>query len=502
MDIVSLIENAKTKFKDRVAYEYQEEKITFEEVYNRALKVATSISSILKCGGVSIAVVSNKNINIPSVYLGIAYSNCFYIPISSEMPNAKIKSILDLTQTEIIITDGDNLEKLQQLDYSGKIITIEDCINCEIKRDLIDERRSKIIDKNPLYIIFTSGSTGTPKGVVTSHQAVIDYVQTFIDTFNIKEDEVFGNQAPLDYIAGIRDIYIPMIVGCKSIFISKGLFSTPKLLIDYINEKEVTTICWVSPALSLCCQLGVFSEVKPKYVKKVFFTGSVFDYKHLNEWKENLPDAMFVNHYGPTEITASCTYYVVDNNKTYESSVPIGKAFRNRKVFVVNENNKLAEKNEVGEICVVGSCLALGYYKNPEKTNECFVQNVLNPNYPEIMYRTGDVGFLNDNDELIFLGRKDNQIKHMGHRVELEEVESVCLAIENVGEVCCAYNTKKSIIVLFYSGTATPAEISKLLRIKLPSYMIPRKLINLETLPKLDNGKIDRQTIKKQAELI
>ena len=500
MNIIKLLERANNKFGSETAYQYKDDSITFSQVYEKALSVAMKIS-LNSEEKQPIIVISNKNVNIPSIYTGIAYANCHYVPVSQEMPKNKIENILDLTQSRIIITDEENLEMVKNLDFGGKIFTIDDCINQPvIDKTLIDERKNNLTDKNPLYIIFTSGSTGVPKGVVTCHASVVDYLLTFIETFKINKNEIFGNQAPLDYIAGIRDIYIPMITGCKSIFIPKNLFSTPKLLFEYLNENKVTTICWVSAALSLCCQFNVFSEIKPLYVKKVFFTGSVFDFKHLNIWKSELPEAMFVNHYGPTEITASCTYYVVDNNKEYDKPAPIGKAFENRQVFILNEENELAKVNEVGEICVSGTCLALGYYKNPEKTNECFIQNPLNKIHPELIYRTGDLGYLGEDGILIFVGRKDNQIKHMGHRVELGEIESFANANEHIDESCCVYNTKKSVITLFYSGAATPAEISKHLRECLPSYMIPRKLICMESLPKLFNGKIDRQTLKKQVE--
>lgn len=494
MNIIQILEKA--KHSSDIAYKYEDDEISFAEVYQNTLSVASFISA-LSPEKQPIAVISNKSVHIPSIYLGIAYSNCYYVPISAEMPESKVESILELTKAKIIICDDENFDRVTSWNVPCAVKRIDECISQNVDMDTINARKDRILDQNPLYILFTSGSTGTPKGVVACHSAVVDYVQTFAETFDIQKDEIFGNQAPLDYIAGIRDMYIPLLTGCKSIFIPKKLFLTPKVLIEYLNDNKVTTICWVSAALSLCCQLNVFDEIKPQYVQKVFFTGSVFDHKYLNMWKRELPDAMFVNHYGPTEITASCTYYVVDNSREYDAAPPIGKAFKNREVFVLNENNQLANIGEVGEICVMGNCLALGYYKNPEKTSECFVQNPLNDIYPQIIYKTGDLGYLAQDGNLMFVGRKDNQIKHMGHRVELGEIDYLVNSILQVDEACTVYDTNKSVITLYYSGSATPAEISKFLRENLPSFMIPRKLINLPSLPKLFNGKIDRQSLKK-----
>lgn len=499
MNIVELLERGNKKFANKTIYEFKGKALTTSELYNKVLSVATQISKLSE-ENMPIAVISNKNLLVPAVYLGIAYANCFYIPISTEMPKFKIEGILNLTNTKIIIHDEESRDLVSSLNFNGKKITLEECACSAIDLQLIEKRKNNILDTNPLYVIFTSGSTGVPKGVVTSHLSVVDYVTTFANTFDIGQDEIFGNQAPLDYIAGIRDIYIPLLKGCKTIFIPKSLFFTPKVLFEFLNENKITTICWVSAALSLCCTLNVFDEISPKYVKKVFFTGSVLDFKHLNIWKLNLPEAIFVNHYGPTEITASCTYYRVDNSVEYTASLPIGKAFKNRNVFVLNENNEITKPFERGEICVSGVCLALGYYKNPEKTKECFIQNPLNKYYNQKIYLTGDIGYTDENGTLYFVGRKDNQIKHMGHRVELDEIESTLCKMEGMHECCCVYNYKKSIITLFYHGSVSPAEISKNLREKLPSFMIPRKFIALESLPKLFNGKTDRQALKKQVE--
>ncbi len=498
MNITSLLDNAKRKFPLNVAYKFHENCLTFEQVHEYAYCIASKMIEISE-ENKPIIVLSNKNLFIPSLYLGIALANCYYIPLSTEMPQVKLQSIIDFTQSKVIIADEESSEKVSKLNFHGKLLSIDECIRHEINFDSVNERKERIVDNNPLYVIFTSGSTGVPKGVVTSHNSVVDYVETFADTFNISEEEVFGNQAPLDYIAGIRDIYIPLVKGCKTVFLQKNLFSTPKLLFEVLNNEKITTICWVSPALAICCQLNVFDEIHPKYVKKVFFTGSVLDVNFLNMWKRALPQALFVNHYGPTEITASCTYFIVENNKEYERGIPIGKAFKNRRVFVLTDDNREAEKNEKGQICVTGSCLALGYFKNKEKTSECFVQNPLNNEYTETMYKTGDIGYVGDDDNLYFCGRLDNQIKMMGHRVELGDIEMVANTCSGIDESCCVFDSQHSVIVMCYTGKASAGEISKFLRQNLPSFMIPRKLINLDNLPKLYNGKIDRQLIKKWA---
>jgi non-ribosomal peptide synthetase component F len=155
--------------------------------------------------------------------------------------------------------------------------------------------------------------------------------------------------------------------------------------------------------------------------------------------------------YGPTETTVDSSYYVVEREIPDEESVPIGFPCRNSDVLILNERNELANVNEMGELCVRGSSLALGYYNNPEKTAQAFVQNPLNKHYPELIYRTGDVVYLNELGEIIYLCRKDNQIQHLGYRIELGEIEVAVLGMDMLDNACVLYNNDKKEIVLFFS---------------------------------------------------
>ena len=226
------------------------------------------------------------------------------------------------------------------------------------------------------------------------------------------------------------------------------------------------------------------------------FSGEVLPIKHYKIWKHHLPDAMFVNLYGPTEITCNCTYYVLDREYADDEVIPMGKAFPNEKVFLLDENDNLvSEKGVQGEICVGGTALALGYYKDREKTNQVFVQNPLNTAYNEMIYRTGDLGKYNENGDLIYVSRKDFQIKHLGHRIELGEIEAITTAREGVTRSCCIYDADKQKLILFFTGTRDKKELMKELRTVLPMFMLPNVLVPVEEMPLNKNGKIDRKKL-------
>ena len=499
INVLQYLQKANIDYSEKIAYQDENESITFSQVMEQAKQIGTVLCEHTN-GNKPIIVLSSKSIYVPSMYMGVVYAGCFYIPLSVDLPIFRLKMILDIVCSDIILTDGQNNDIIDSLDYKGRVISISDTKETVINEAELELRTARILDTDPLYVIFTSGSSGKPKGVLTSHRSVVDYIDVFARTFEISNKDIFGNQAPLDYIAAIRDIFLPMLTGAKTILISKSLFSTPKMLFDYINKNNITTLCWVAPALALCADLKVFDSEKLLTVNKVFFTGSVLSGRHLRIWQTNLPNATFVNHYGPTEITASCTYYIVDKLFSDLDVVPIGIPFSNTGIILIDEDNNAVHNGELGEICVKGSSLALGYYRDSEKTNEVFCANPLQDIYKETIYKTGDLGVMQPDGNLSFHGRKDFQVKHMGHRIELSEIEIIINSMEKIKGCCCLYNHNKEQIWLFYSGEYDNRDVSIHLRELLPAYMVPRKFVKLDDIPKIFNGKIDMEALKKMME--
>ena len=216
--------------------------------------------------------------------------------------------------------------------------------------------------------------------------------------------------------------------------------------------------------------------------------------------QQALPHTRFVNLYGPTEITCNCTYFKVDRAFEDTDALPIGVPFKNSRVFLMDENNTVIEElDQIGEICVAGTSLALGYYNNPQKTQEVFCQNPTNSNYFERIYRTGDMGKYNERGELLFISRKDFQIKHMGHRIELGELEVIINSFSFITSSCCLYDTKREKIVCFYqSDICRDKELALGIGKHLPKYMWPNRYVFLEAMPMSKNNKIDRVRLREE----
>lgn len=483
------------KFSGKTVFSDKNTEITFSQFNEYTKAIGTFLADKVTAQS-PVIVMSGRNVYTPACFLGVVRAGCFYAPMDSTMPVHRLNQIIGVIKSDYMIVDKENLEIAKSLDFQGEIYVLEDIINTNPDEALLAKATENLTEETPLYVIFTSGSTGVPKGVITSHHSLMCYINAVSKVLDANSGDVFGNQSPLDYIAAVRDIYLPLKTGASTVIIPKNEFAMPTKLFETLNEYKVTALCWSVAGIELPAKLGAFNCIKPEYLKKVIFSGSVMPCKYLKIWQQNLPDVMFVNQYGPTEATASCTYYVVDKQVEDDTVLPIGVPYENYRIILLNEDGTETEKGKTGEICVSGPILALGYYGDKERTEQSFVQNPLNNNYRELIYKTGDLGSFREDGILEFHGRKDRQIKHMGHRIELGEIEETAKQIDGVEDCCSLYYKEKEQLYLFYTGSASSKEIVLHFRKNLPAFMSPRKLINLESMPHLPNGKTDMQTLK------
>lgn len=498
-NVLEFLEKTAEKAADKTAVVCQKDSICWAKLLENSKKAGTSLAKVTN-KNMPIPVLMEKSIETLEMFFASLYAGCFYVLINPQLPKSRIEQILSVTEAEIIITDDSNKALAEEVAKKQKILFTNELLNCDINQPLLDEIRSAALDIDPIYANFTSGSTGVPKGVLVSHRSVIDFINIFDEEFSIDENDIIANQAPFDFDVSVKDIYSSLKTGATLVLVPKELFSSPTELLDYLCDNKITTMIWAVSALCLITTFHALDYKVPDTVKKILFSGEVMPMKHLAQWQEHLPDATFVNLYGPTEVTCNCTYHIIDNSKDYEGVIPIGKPFKNREVFLLDEDNKkITSINTTGEICVKATSLALGYYNNQEQTKKHFVQNPLNNKFIDIIYRTGDLAEYDENDELIFRGRKDFQIKHMGHRIEIEEIEKAMEAAPEVERACCVFDEKKSKLYGFYIGNIDKKELHNKMKDTLPIFMIPGALRQVEEMPLTKNGKIDRKKLLETA---
>ena len=497
-NILDYLEQSARHYPDKIAFADEMSTCTYKELWETARSVGTKLANYVPPRS-PVPVFMEKRVETIYAFLGAVYAGCFYVLLDPKLPSERLKQILQTLQSEVLVLHPDYEKQFKALDYEGNVVNILEALQEEEDAVLLETIREQRLDIDPLYAIFTSGSTGIPKGVLVSHRSVIDFMEEFVDIFGITDKDVIGNQAPFDFDVSVKDIYSTLKTGATMQIIPKKMFSFPTKLLDYLDEREITTLIWAVSALCIVTTLKGLEYKVPQKVNKIIFSGEVMPIKHLNEWKKYLPDALYANVYGPTEITCNCTYYIVDREFQPGESLPIGQPFPNEKVFLLDEGNQLVrEAGKKGEICVSGTALSLGYYRNPEQTEKVFVQNPLNEKYLERIYRTGDMAYYGHDGYLYFASRKDFQIKHMGHRIELGEIELAMEMAEGIRRACCTYDEPENKIIAFYEGEAEKRQIVRALGKKLPAYMIPNVWVKLDRLPITKNGKIDRKKMMKE----
>ena len=525
-NVLEYLEQTASCLPDKLAVADGTDERTFKQLKEESYTIGSILKGYIE-PGMPVAVMMKKCVSVYEVFLGTVYAEGFYCLLDPDFPEERLGNMIRTLAPEVIVVEEKNLEKLQSIGYQGEVLTIEELTEKaeQLKDDAsIIEQIGKGCNKDialnsPLYCNFTSGSTGVPKGVLVGHTSVISFIDDFAPMFGITEEDVIGNQAPFDFDVSVKDIYSSLKTGATLVIIPTAYFRFPKQVMDLLEQYQVTNLTWAVSALVLLNRLHMFMYKVPQSIKRVLFSGEEMPAKHLKDWMEQYPDAEFVNLYGPTEITCNCTYYRIDNNNVPEK-LPIGYEFPHKTILLMDDEGKIipeTELNKTGEICVAGNELALCYYNNEEATNKAFVDV---DGYGRV-YKTGDLGFRADG-MLHFAGRKDFQIKHNGHRIELEEIERAMNGLDLVGQACCIYDIEKYRIVAFYTDSKEgsiddsidnstaedkeaalkkkAAELKKEivagLKDKLPEYMIPNVFRYLEEMPLSKNGKVDRNYLR------
>ena len=494
--VLDRLEMTASQYADHPAVDDGNICLTYAELLAKAKGIGAYLTAYVS-NGEPVAIFAEKSTQTLSCMYGTVYAGGFYVSINPEQPPERVKRILSVLEAKVVVVDKDRREALAAAGFDGEVLSLETLYDeakapTPAEAEKLQKAREALDGDSPLYGVFTSGSTGDPKGIVVSHKSVLDFIGHFTEIFGITSDDILANQAPFDFDVSVKDLYSAMMTGAEVVLIPKEYFSTPPRLLDYLCDKHATVLIWAVSALCIVSGLKGLRYRVPDEVRIIMFSGEVMPIRHLTMWQDALPGTEFVNLYGPSEITCNCTYYRINRRFEKTEKIPLGETFPGRTVFLMDdEGNVVTAAGQSGEICVAGESLAIGYYNNPEQTDKHFVQYPVNGTVQRI-YKTGDLAQLSDDGEMYFAGRGDFQIKHMGHRIELEEIETNFMALDGVERAVCLFDEKKNRIVLWYHGEVTPKDARAQLKDKVPGYMVPGRINQVDEMPLNKNGKIDR----------
>lgn len=477
----------------KVAVYDTETRVTYEQIYIKSRALTNAIPTNLV--NRPILIFLPKSTDSLITIIAILYSNNFYVPIDIKTPKDKLKLIIKNLKPKLIITNEVLKDFLTNkvLECQVDIVSV-DKIQTNANSNLNSRSSCKLSRENkPAYCIYTSGSTGTPKGVLISHASLENFINWSIKTFQINDSSIIGNQSPLYFDVSVMDIFTTLCTGATLYLIPEYLFGFPNKLIEFVTQKNIDHVIWVPSVLSSVSRNKAIGNNNLS-LKNVLFAGETLDVNDLLYWQKNVKNACFHNLYGPTESTVIASYYkIMDRHQG--DLIPIGKPIDNVFYKVVNSMNQKTELGEKGELLISGISLALCYINDPYQTSLSFIK--INGE-KEKWYKTGDIVRVDKNGDIIFLGRKDSQIKFMGYRIELGEIEVAASKIDSVEQNCVIFDKKRNILILIFSSNLKKTDnrmIKLKLMDKLPKYMVPTKLRQISKMPLNNNGKIDRKLL-------
>jgi amino acid adenylation domain-containing protein len=449
----------------------------------RSFELMISIFGILKAGGV-------------------------YLPIMLTYPAERKKFITSDAKPKIVITSREIAPTFDNLDGSVKIILIEDFVsntNMNFSKPLVDVKPG-----NLAYMIYTSGTTGNPKGVMIEHHSVLNRIGWMQKAYPVTKDDVLIQKTAISFDVSIWELFWWSFVGARLYLLNQGDEKDPKQMINQMEQNKVSVIHFVPSMLNIFISyLQSTSDKRAlQSLKYIFCSGEALNVSSVNnlysELKSAGSEASIVNLYGPTEATVDVTYYLCKDNCS--GSVPIGKPIDNTQIYIINEKNEVLPPNEKGELIICGVNLARGYLNRDSLNKEKFVTIDIFGN-PTRAYKTGDVAYYNNDGEVEYIGRNDNQIKLRGFRIELGEIEGFIRAHEAVSDCSVLVqnqNESNAAIIAFFvakAGTSTGEEsIKEYLKKQLPEYMVPTRLMPLNQLPLTNNGKLDKRALLEMLE--
>lgn len=494
MNIIERIEHIAAEMPTKPAFISRFGEITYGELWDASGKLAAWIDKTQGDNKKPVIVYGHKSPWMPVCFLAAVRSGRAYCPVDSSMPEERVLQIIDKVGNPLVLSteplEPENAHLIEELKEIVK------------NRETISKDKW-ISGKDLFYVIFTSGSTGLPKGVKITMDNLEGFTQWSRSLGRELEEEerIFLNQAPLSFDLSVMDIYTGLTSGSTICSIDKELQQDNTEMLDYIKENNVSF--WVStPSFAdLAMTAPEFNDRNFPCIKNFFFCGEKLTVSTAKELRRRFPKSAVINTYGPTESTVAVTDVVITDDMLEQKELPIGKTRPGTKIIIIDENGNELTQGKAGEMLIIGDTVSPGYFEDDEKTKAVFGVN----DKGERIYKTGDKGFYGKDRQLYISGRMDLQIKFHGYRIELGDIEQNLLAMDMIKGACVVTKKRDGKIqqiaaFLVCEGIegsfADRKMIRNFLKEKLPEYMVPKKLVFVDSIPMTDNGKIDRKKME------
>ncbi|MBQ4803346.1 amino acid adenylation domain-containing protein [Aquimarina sp. MMG015] len=479
-------------FKENVKNNPNSVALIFEDTtltYSELDKKSSVLSHLLINKGIEpgnfVPICVNRSFEMIIGILGVLKSGGCYVPIEPLYPKDRVDHILKEIEAKLILSEKSvefEFEELERIDIEN------------FKNENFDVDDIEVASKDLAYMIYTSGTTGNPKGVMNSHKGVMNRLLWQKDYLNLDESDTFLLKTPFTFDVSVWEIFLPLLCGSKLVIASPDGHKNPYYLRDIIKKEKVSIVHFVPSMLGVYMQS--IKEESFDSVRNLVCSGEELSIEYIEEFRKNNKNSKIHNLYGPTEAAIDVTAIDLTESSFDHRGVSIGSPVANTEIYIVDEFNRLLPMGVIGEIAIGGIQVAEGYFKKEQLSRDKFVPNPFSGIGK--VYKTGDLGMWLDDGYIYYKGRKDNQVKIRGNRVELREVEQAILSLEEVDQVVVLVdgtNTDKILTAYLVTTEINLDRLKGFLRNKLPVYMIPEIFYSVSTIPLSANGKIDKRAL-------
>lgn len=474
---------------ERIAINDNQIRLTYRQVADRVNKMANWLIQQGIGQGNVVGILAERSADTVMAILGVLHSGAAFLPLNPELPIERLQVLCQKAQVARVLYDNNGGELVSSLDYPASSLTDWDNGSDEISSDL------PLINGHDLaYILFTSGSTGEPKGVQVTHANLANYLDFAIKQY-FNADDLVPLYSSLSFDLTITSLFAPLGVGACINVCQRA--ESEALLRNAVSGQPNTFIKLTPAHLRLLCVAGIESP----HMRTIVVGGEDFKLELAHKAAQLFPNAAIYNEYGPTEATVGCMIYRYTGQEN-QISVPIGQAIKGCQIALCSPWGCPVPEGESGEIVIYGSSVTQGYIAAPQQTANAFLFDQSNQTI--IGYRSGDIAYALDASTLVYLGRRDNQIKINGYRIELSEIEQALLsapqvATQAVTVVSDAKGNPSALLAWVTPATVNTQLLMQYLRQKLPTYMLPQQCIAMSALPLSINGKVDVRQLTQHA---
>lgn len=508
-NLLEYLENSALRLPEKVAFWDEQEEITYQRLLERSRRIGTGILKQKPENKVIALLLHPRSIRYIEAIFGSLYAGCAYAPLDTGMPSVTLATILNMLEPGLILTDemgGKAMEGLKNLLVSERdpgeetwnkipVMGLYSLAEATPDEALLSRVRKKSSVFDPVSILYTSGTTGIPKGSVQNHFSYLHWTEATIEMYGFTEEERLANQSPFFYANSIIDLYPPVALGASVYLLSPGVLTFPGKMIECLNRHKITELTMTPSSFIGITKAGLPEKGSLPYLRYGIMSGETMPWEPLQTWMEASPGAEWWHFYGSTEMF-SVAVGRVSGKPEAGKQLSVGKPFPLVHILFVDEDGAEVPEGTPGEMLLSSPWIALGYHRDMARTEMSWCMDPLKKGWQERFYRSGDLGYLKENGELVVLGRKDAQIKHNGYRMELGEVETALCSLEACEEGCVLFQKESGKIWCFYTGAVSEKELKRALKKKLAPYMLPDRYMQLEEMPHTASMKLNRGALK------